>query len=356
MRFQKSFVLATTMFAVVNFLQTAQAKNDLTDKVVIRDESSGRKIAYRCQIIDYTGKSITLRFRSKKSRRFPAKLIVDIESPKTKPHLDGLAAYRKQEYRIARSFLKRALTTESRAWMKREIQASLVRCGYHLGTYSEVALRFLSIASSDSSTQHFYLIPLKWSDSLEIPALKRDAKQWISDRQPASKLIAASFLLFDPIDHDLAVKVLRQLSLSSEPNVRDLATAQLWRVKIRSPKIYSSEVERWRSIVESIPPKMRGGPYFLLGQAYRKIHRYEQATLSYLRMPLLHDFDRLQSAESLLRAADILAISNKTTNARLLYREIGVRFPDTPSAKIAAGSLEKLSSQKQQTSVKDPSQ
>lgn len=348
-------VFAAAIVAILCLPQTVLAQQVLTDKVVIRDERSGRNIAYRCHILDYTGKSILLRFRSNNSRSFPAKLIVEIDSPKTKPHLDGMAAYAGEEYRTARTFLERALTTESRTWMRREILASLVRCEYHLGNYPDVASRFLSIASSDPSTQHFYLIPLKWSNSLDLPALKREAKRWISDRQPSSKLIAASFLLFDATDHDRAVVALQQLSLSGDANVRDLATAQLWRVRLRDRKIFTSEVERWREIVESMPLKMRGGPFFLLGQVYEKIHRSEEAAISYLRMPLLYDFDRYQSAEALLKAADILASTRKAANAKLLYREIGVRFPGTPAAKIATRSLEKPGSPKRRTSVKDPS-
>jgi TolA-binding protein len=102
------------------------------------------------------------------------------------------------------------------------------------------------------------------------------------------------------------------------------------------------EIERWQSRIDEMPERLRGGPLFLVGQAYLARGEKHRAAAAFLWLPTVYDQDAELAAVACVEAAKALADIGQKYEAALLYREAADRFPGTPPAEEAAGNLQEL--------------
>jgi hypothetical protein len=321
------------------------AQQPVRDRVLIQRKGSSSRIRIRGRIMDYTGKKLTLiTLVGRDEQEIPSGEVISVETSQTEPHIRGLVAFTERRYQQAETEFEKSLFEETRPWVRREILAMLVRCDLKQGDLTSAGTRFLLLVRSDPATRHFKLVPLIWSERIIDRELKIAAQGWLTGKLEVERLLGASILLADR-DYGRRARIeLKSLATCTNLNVRLLARTQLWRSKLREGSLGKDELVTWETRIESLPETLRGGPYYLLGQAHLERREKGLAAAAFLWLPLVYDHDHFLAAQACLEAAHALFDVGRLTEAMTLYREITVRFADTPSGKIAADFLEAVTS------------
>ena len=270
--------------------------------------------------------------------------------------VDADAAYRAGKYEAALELYRKARETENQPGERQRATAMIVRSLQALGRSSEAYQEFFTLCRiapfAEHFTEHFDCIPLVWFTSrpftpVAVTPDERLALQWISPStnptgvdNPAASLLAASILLSSPQadNRNRATRQLEQLTFSGNEaaqtretvvrrQIAILAQMQLRRLQITTLK-EESELVLWRSTLENLPPSLRSGPWYVLGQAYDKLQNDEQAVLCWMRVPILFPENRPLAARSLQEAAKALRRLHRTKEEQTLLDELQRDYAD----------------------------
>jgi TolA-binding protein len=312
------------------------------DKVVLQRNNAAARVVISGTVEDFTGTELTVRVEGDESlKKFPAGDVIEVQTAQHELHTRGLKFLSEGQTERAIQELEAAIKREPRAWVRREILATLVRCALRRGDYSSAGARFLALLKSDPSTRQFRIIPVVWSPEKMTRETRGDAQAWIEGRVEAGRLIGASLLYDDSELKKEARRVLKELSSSTDPRVRVLAQAQGWREEALSGNPGRLQTAQWRQRIDEMPEDLRSGPSFLLGRAYLARHDYELAAATLLWLPLVDDHDFRLAARACLEAGAALDRIGQQAEARTLFREVTTRFADTPFADEARTLLER---------------
>jgi signal peptidase II len=304
------------------------------DRVTLKRGPLAGRITITGTIEDYTGEELRIHATQGETvRTFAAAEVLSVETPHEESHDRGLGLIRENRLDEAREALEAALKQEVRKWVRREILAELTRCALRQGDYPTAGQRFLSLLKSDSTTRHFGLIPLVWASEPIPDKARAEGRVWLGGTDEAARLIGASLLLEDPVAGTAAREALRGLSMSPDRRIQLLAQMQAWRTE--TGPIGDLQIARWQERVDALPPSLRAGPSFLLGQAYAARHDFELAAASWLWLPLVDDHDFRLSARACLEAGTALGRIGQQAEAQGLYREVTVRYAETTFAEEA---------------------
>lgn len=322
----------------------AFGEDEPPDVIVLRGEGNrGGRIAIRCFIADYTGK--TIQFRTSLSgdlKSRPANQVIDVKTRQSKPHVQGLLEFTRNRFDEARIQFEKALPLEHREWVRRELLAMLIRCALKRGDYQSACTRYVLLVKSDADTRHAHLLPLVWGPRELKNELKAKARGWVDDSNTAVQLLGASILVSDARFRNLGEGTLVRLMRASPEWVRDLARMQRWRKRLRQGDFQASTLVDWQAQIDRLDDSMRGGPYFLIGRGHLLRRESEQAAAAFLWLPLVYDHDHHLAARACLNAADALLVVGRETEAATLYREVLTRFRQTTFAQEADAQLRKL--------------
>ena len=341
----------TAMFAalfVVGFTapclaQPTEKEADSTpDSATIRSKNGG-KITLHGRVVDYNGKYLIFKVPSSNSNQVHrSEFVLRVTTPQSADHIRGRELFEARQLREAEVQLEKALASEPRGWVRRQIQALMVRAAMQRDDLLTAGMRFIDLSRKDPNTTHFKLIPLIWA-SRQLPDLwQQHAKVWLSHDEEIPRLLGASILLDSPTMHGFADGELRRLSISSNTRIAKLALAQRWRTKLTSGKLNALELKRWESTTETIPKDVRGGAHYLVARGLVQHKHFERAAMSFLWVSLVYADDHHLAARSCVAAADALRRVGQTTHARRLYQEAASRFGDTTFAQDARSALFEL--------------
>jgi signal peptidase II len=325
---------SSCLWIYLAFLWAACLSPALAQDRILLQQPGGSRIPLSGYIEDYNGRELLLKLKpGDPVRRFPRSEIVEVTTEYTPRHDKGRRLFAAARIDDAKVELAAALNEEDRPWVRREILALLVKCALWTGDYLTAVNRFTPIVTSDPETFHYGLIPLNWTTSEPPARMRFDLRDWVGNAsKPLMKLIGASWLLAVPDSTIEAEQILRKLTRESDVRIQRLAQMQLWRVKVqRSDDLNASEIEHWNQFVEDLPVELRGGAYFLIGQAWKQRREYDRAARAYLWLPLVFDADRWLSANACYEAAGSLKMLGDSSQAANLYREVVFRYGDTPS-------------------------
>lgn len=328
----------------------AVGQDDAPDTILLRAENRGTPDVIRGTIVDYNSERIIVRSPySRTERSYPTATIVEVSTPQTNLHLEGLQQLERGDSAAAETALLGALDEELRPWVRREILALLVRCALWRGDYETAGSRFLTALGSDPHLRHVHLIPLVWVAAPGEAESIEAASPWMASQLEAAQLLGAAGLLFDPVHGREAEEVLERLVRSLDARIRWLAQAQLWRKRSTATEPGLSELQWWAERIEDMPADIRGGPYYVLGEALFQNREYDRAARALLWCPLVYPHDTHLAGRATLRAADALLRVGQDAEAVTLYRETAQRFADTPFAEQATRKLAALSSEQAAT-------
>lgn len=312
------------------------------DTVVMAPASPGAP-AYEVEgeIVDFTGKALTMARPGGTPRAYPADRVLKVETKWNDKHASGRAAMRKRDFGPAIGFLTAAEREEQRVWVRRMIVAELVECYAARGDWERAGDLFIILAQSDPATSAFTFAPLAWFPTTAVRPEK--AREWLARTDsPAAVLLGASYLLTNAADSQAAAQALRGLAKGGDEQVAALAESQLWRLDI--PRVSVDGVERWEEGLEQIPESLRAGPYFVIGEALARLGEHDRAALAYLRVPVLHETNRQLAARALVSAAQAVSKAGQAEEARRLLNEVVADYADTPQRAEAEALLRQMGS------------
>ncbi len=300
-------------------------------------EGTRSRVRLTGEVLDYTGQTLLLRLPSGGERAFPVDRVHAIETVRTGEQQAADKLYRERQTQTALEQYRRALDKEERRWVRREIVAQIVSCSQELGDIPSAVQFFMLLAQSDSHTPHFDCIPLVWLPREPSPALEELALKWLArPEDDLSGLLGASHLLTSR-HRQAASERLRSLSFDQDARVASLARAQFWRLSFAMAN--DMQVQNLAADVEKMPTALRGGPYFVLGEAFSARQQHAQAALAYLRVPILYPRDRLLAGRALLEAGRQLERIGQASEAVSLYREV---LQTHPQSTLSAEAQERL--------------
>jgi Flp pilus assembly protein TadD len=332
--------LAALAAAAVALLATGAAKAQ--DRVILQRSGYSARVTVSGVVENYTGTEISIRTdNDEPPKAFPAADVVEIQTSQTESHTRGLKLLAEGNVEQAVRELDVAVRKEPRTWVRREILAALVRAGMRRGNYVAAGTRFLALVKSDPTTRQFRLIPLVWAPEAVPRETRSEAQAWMRSQIEIARLMGASLLYDDRDEGKEARSILKELSSSTDDRIRVLAQMQARREEALAGAPGRLQTAQWQQRIDEMPEDLRAGPYYLLGRVYAARHDFELAAATLLWLPLVDDHDFRLAARAGVEAGAALDRIGQHAEARTLYREVTVRFADTPFAGEAAELLKR---------------
>ncbi|WP_146432322.1 tetratricopeptide repeat protein [Blastopirellula retiformator] len=296
------------------------------DRVYLRSSADSRTPeVYVGQIDDYTGQTLKMTTLSGRSIEIPAAKVASVESEWPEAMRAAQALFAQEKFAEAEIAFQQAYRAEPRGWVKRMLIAETARCRRNLGRNDAAGEAFLALVASDPYTPYLDAMPLAWKTGEPDVNLHRAAIAWLEKTDsPYAQLMGASFLL-SAAERTKAIAALERLKSAAPAELALLAEMQLWRTE--PPARDADKTAARRKQIEQLPANVQSGPRLLLGDALARDDQHEQATIEYLRIPILDNIDRPLAAEALLRAGKQLELMGRPAAAKRLYREIITDYP-----------------------------
>lgn len=326
------FVVLPYLFAL-SFVSIAQAQ----DQIVLGQADSSSRVTISGEIVDYTRDTIEFRTStSKRARQYAASQVVEIKTYYAPKYQAAREALDRRDLQQARLLWKQALEAEPRGWMRRQILAQLTRLELMEDDETEAALYFVTMLQSHPRTRHFELIPLPWSDHTVAAERLGPAGLWLRSPIDAVQLLAAATLLFDQRYQEQATEKLKDLTRSTDEDVRALANCQLWRL---APNADSLRLKRWKRQAGNLPDHVKAGPYYYLARQFSKSGDPIQALALHLWVSLVHSGNPSLASRAGFEAARIQETTGQRREASVLYNDVIARYPWNTSTRSARERL-----------------
>lgn len=301
------------------------------DRVTLVPEGAVDPVVLLGTVEDYTGESLIIRRTGAPNDRHPASAIRSVETFRVSKHEQGLEQFEAGEIALADVTLQAAVREEARGWVQREILSGLVRCATRQGDPSAAAKHFLRITSEDPTTRHWNVAPLTWAPTALGEGQMSLAREWLNSKLAPDRLMAASWLLLDPVYGQAAESKLKELSRDPNRVVSALSKTQLWRLHMLTP-LNEVELEKWKHDVRVLPQPLRAGPHFLVGRALLQRREPTQAAAEFLWLPLVYREPEDLAARAMLEAAKALASVGQNADAMALHERMDRDYHWSPSA------------------------
>lgn len=311
------------------------------DTVWLRNKATAGEYAVEGRIVDYTGEWITIERSRGSTKRYRVARIARTEIDWPAEYRQGQELLADHKWAEAAEILSQAASRKQMSWSQRFKMTDLLRCRSALGQPRRAGELFLAIIRSDPSTPAWAYAPLPWYASDAVDS--KTAEDWLANSQPAAQLLGAAWLLKGPRQR-AASTVLRKLVENEQPQIRTLAAAQLWRLRLTSAT--TSEADGWAEQIRQMPANLRWGPEHFLAQVLLRQKRYDEAALTALRGPLEARMPHRDAARGLTVGARSLLASGHPGEAERLLEEVRREYGDTPQSQDAEALLARIQPQR----------
>jgi tetratricopeptide (TPR) repeat protein len=299
--------------------------------------SAGGQTKISGRVLDYTGRELKLEHAAGREQSFPAEKVERVETQYGRQQTDADALFAKNQFDQALGLYIKAVESEPRRWVRRQIIAQIVYCYRALDRPERAGEAFLLLIRDDPDTLYFDCIPLAWAPRQPPADLELAARRWLERPEPAAQLLGASHLLAGR-DRPTALRHLQRLSAGAErPAIQEgismtsrwlagLALAQTWRAEVATAT--PQQIDGWSRLIEQMPEPLAAGPYLVLGRARAQCQQPAQAALALLRVAILYPQHRELAAQSLVDAGRELQKLGRSPEALRLYREAVRSYPE----------------------------
>lgn len=300
------------------------------DRVTLIPEGGTDPVVLIGTVENYTGAELVIQRAGVPSAdHFPSGRILSVQTWHTAAHDQGLSELAQGKTLLAEQTLLKALRDDRRDWVQREIIAALTSCALRRGDWGTAGTRFLQITAHDGRSPHWSVAPLIWAPQALGDADKTLARNWMQQADSPSRLVAASWLLLDPVYGDAAKKKLDDVARDSNSIAASFARAQLWRVRL-GPELSGIELEKWRQEIRRLPRPLRAGPQYLLGRGLLQRQDHTAAVGELMWLPMVYRENEELTARALSDAGNALAKLGKTREALTVYDELISKYPWSP--------------------------
>lgn len=297
------------------------------DRLVVRRPGSQGKFEVHGEILDQRGEEITFRAgEDAPIQTFRGAEILVVEPVRSQLHQEGRDLLSKDPVQAAQ-LLEQALGEETRAWVRRDILADLIKSAVVQREYPVAGARYLALETSDPETRYLAVIPLRWTRETPSREDRAAALKWLRSRSPTAQLLGASQLLLDSEAASDAQAALRQISRGDSLRLQPLAQWQLRRLEAFSGQPRLSDLQYWQTALDQLPAHLQAGPAFLVAEALDRRSETTLATSYWLRLITLESNDLRLAAEALGRSVASLRRLGQSAEADKLEVELHQRFP-----------------------------
>ena len=304
------------------------------DVIVIKID--GGKVTKRTgAIVDWQGSKITLE-NGGRSRTIDSSAVQQIKTQWPPELATARKLVKQKDFAAAIESFEKAKSSESRSWVKSIIAAESIQAFDSIENHARSVREFLRIYVADPQTRFFRRIPLAWSvGERNVPA-RADLQKWLTNDNPALRLIASSWLLGRGNDSD-AIAALEQLTAQKDKRIAQLALAQLWRPRLVSAT--QNDVDRWQRQIEKIEPDLLAGPLVVLAQAQHRVGKKELAQINLMKVRILHNDKKTLAAYALYQCGNMMSESQQPDRAAAMWRELVNDFPSSQFAALAGNKM-----------------
>ena len=332
------------LLAITLLASCIAAASGAEDRVTIIPEGALDPVVLIGSVEEYTGEELVLkRPEQPVGDRYPASTVQSVQTWRSALHEQALTEFSEGRNAPAEQSFLKALPEEPRDWMQREILAHLVRCAIRRGDGATAGTRFLQITKQDPLTPHWNIAPILWAPRSMGDSQKTLARTWLKESDAPASLLAASWLLVDPVYGEAAEKQLGELARHSNRVISSLARTQLWRLKL-GLAISEIEVQKWQREVRRMPRPLRAGPQYLVARGLFQRNEPGPAAAELLWLATVYTDNEDLSARALVEAAGAIEKSGQTKDAWALYTQAIKRFGWSPWANEARAARSVLSS------------
>ena len=306
------------------------------DVLTIRKANSDITRRYKGTIEQWLGFSITLS-KDGSPKDFDSTLIVDLQTTWSASYESGnrLAAAGKTSQAIEKYIA--GLTEEKRPWAQRIIRSKLMAAYQLVGNYPAAIQEFRIIIQQDPNSRFIKQMPLPWTS--RVPRVA-GASEWLDSHEASIRLLGAGWSLSSQKNQqEKAASTLDELAGDLDPRIRDLATAQLWRLRTR---LNQKQVQQWQRVVNEMGADNRAGAMLILADAQQKQGDLDNALLNWMKIVTLHEQQSPLVAASLYQIASALKSRSTDSSDQKTYpkaeqflAELQQRFPESTWAQQA---------------------
>ncbi len=296
------------------------------DLVLTRRAPSDETVKRRGTITEWRGSELTLDSDGRE-RKIANAEIVEIQTTWPTEYSQALASLELGDWESANKQLQTALAIETRPWARRAIRADLVRILSATEQHDTAIRQFLMILKEDPQTRHFYLCPLQWIATSQIP--QSESQTLIDTTNPVERLVGASWLLGGS-DREKATQVLETLASDIDPRIQSLAIAQLWRLRLLNlGSMNARQVQVWEARIAEMPSNLRAGPWYLVAEAQSRMGKTDDAAINWLRIPILYPEQLSLSAAALYQTSLLLHNASRAEEALAVVDELKLKYPQS---------------------------
>jgi len=285
------------------------------------------------KIVSHTKQGLVFSKRGKEQSYPLTSLVAVSPEPKDTPS-QALLFFRKGQIKEAYAAYEKMGTLEKRDWARSYYLAKMAKCQREMGGSLDHACGTLEkLVSWQPQMPHLEAVPLAWTprDDPDAKISQVVVKRWARETREYLALAWASQLLTSR-DQNLvaeAVKRMNVLQRSQDPRVQMLAIMQLWRKEMGMAD--AAKVQLWNARAEMFEDKygtLAAGPFYLVGQAWKRLKDYDKAAVAFLKVALVHPDERYLAARALSEAADCCEKAGKKEDAARLLQELKTQYPE----------------------------
>ncbi len=305
------------------------------ETVRLRGSGGGRGVVEVVgRVVDFTGREIRLEHNGRE-QAYPAERVIEVVTEWPPGYEEGKAALDKGEYAEAIGHFTRAAQADQRVWVRRLAMEQMIVAYAAQEDWLRSGDLLVSLATSDPATAALAQAPLPWQRVEGVPQAR--AEGWLRGNTEAAQLLGASHLLPTALRGE-AIKVLTTLARSGDPRVALLAQAQLWRTEVVTAGL--TQVSRWEETLRKASASVGGGPWLVVGDAYRQRGEQDRAMLAYLHPAIDFPNDIPSAARGLMLAAQVAGEAGQPEERHKLLRQLVGSYPHTPPALAARSMLQ----------------
>ena len=327
-------ILLTMLLPPVSQLETPNSFATVTLRTANQTQS---QIRFQAEIITYNDHRLVVRLPGGNLRNYAYHDVLSVDIEKNKSHLEADLLFEKGDWTEAERLYLRALEDErdpKRFWTREELRAQLIKTCLAQGDITKSTELFRALYQLDSQTRFFHVIPLAW-DPMAVPMNSGPlATRWMNDSQSTvTRLIGVSYLIQTPGEKSATHLLERDLTKDSDPRIRSLARAQLWRNKITTASLQETRV--YHTQVLHMPRSLRAGPYYLLGKTYSHLRKPQESAMAMLWIPLVYNTHPELASAAEVHAARSLHTIGQNAESIILLQEVLNRFQTTRASREA---------------------
>ncbi len=288
------------------------------DRITVVNPETGVRNQFQGQVLAWDRLNVTY-VTGGRERQIPARRVARIDYPKSPGHEEAERFFEAGRFDQAAQALQNAMQNESRAWVVEAMRARRMQCAQATGDLNQALAGFLEIWRSNPQTRFFHLIPLAWQTGRRARGgLANELEKLLPRDDSVGGLIAASWLLMN--DTSAARDRLKQLSISGDSRIAQLASAQLWRPQVIAAD--AAELRRWQIAIGRMPESLQAGPRYLTAVVQQRLQGDDQAVIAFMQIPVLYPEQYQLAGSALLHARQILVKLDRPDEAELVTREL----------------------------------